>query len=87
MLEEVIDLSIGLGVALLPLLVLAVPSVVLFVLLPALVLLALAAPFVVIGALLAAPYLLVRWLRRRRTPTTPPPAGLGETALRPVRTM
>ena len=79
MVEEVIDLTTGLGVALLPLLVLAVPSVVLFVLLPALLLLALALPFVLIGALLAAPWLLARWLRRRRT--TSPPAGAGETAL------
>jgi Flp pilus assembly protein TadB len=71
MLEEVIDLTTGLGVMLLPLLVLAVPSVVLFVLLPALVLLALAAPFLVIGALIAAPYLLVRWLRRRRAAARP----------------
>src|ERR1044071_7946815 len=79
MFEEVIDLTTGLGVALLPLLVLAVPSVVLFVLLPALLLLALALPFVLIGALLAAPWLLARWLRRRRT--TSPPAGAGENAL------
>ncbi len=67
MLEEVIDLCTGLGVALLPLLVLAVPSIVLFVLLPAILLLALAAPFAVIGVVIAGPpYLLVRWRRRRR---------------------
>jgi hypothetical protein len=61
MLEEVIDLSTGLGVALLPLLVLAVPTLVLFVLLPALLLLALAAPLAAVGAVIALPlYLLMR---------------------------
>jgi hypothetical protein len=61
MLGEVIDLSTGLGVALLPLLVLAVPTIVLFVLLPALLLLVLAAPLAAIGAVLALPpYLLAR---------------------------
>jgi hypothetical protein len=61
MLEEVIDLSTGLGVALLPLLVLAVPTIVLFVLLPALLLLALAAPLAAVGAVIVLPpYLLMR---------------------------
>jgi Flp pilus assembly protein TadB len=65
MLEELIDLSTGLGVALLPLLVLSLPAIVLFVLLPAILLLALAAPLAVIGAVLAAPpCLLARRLRR-----------------------
>ena len=81
MLEEVIDLSTGLGVALLPLLVLAVPSVVLFVLLPALLLLALAAPFALIGALIAAPYVLARrLLRRRRRPSPSRPPGVAVSA-------
>jgi len=62
MLEEVIDLSTGLGVALLPLLVLAVPGLVLFVLLPALLMLALAAPLAVIAV---PAYLVACWLRRR----------------------
>ena len=67
MFEEVLDLSGGLGVALLPVLLLSVPGIILFVVLPAILLLALAAPLAVIGAVLAAPpYLLVRWLRRRR---------------------
>ena len=44
MLEEVIGLGTGLGVALLPLLALSVPAIILFVLLPALLLLPLAAP-------------------------------------------
>ncbi len=67
MLVEVMDLSAGLVVALLPLLVLAVPGLVLFVLLPAVLLLALAIPLAVVGAVVAAPpYLLLRWRRRRR---------------------
>ena len=67
MLGEVIDLSAGLGVALLPVLVLSVPGIILFVVLPAILLLALAAPLAAIGAVIAAPpYLLARWLRRRR---------------------
>jgi hypothetical protein len=61
MLEELIDLSVGLGVALLPLLLLAVPGIILFVVLPALLLLALAAPLAVIGAVIAVPpYLVAR---------------------------
>jgi hypothetical protein len=73
MLEELIDLSVGLGVALMPLLVLAVPGIILFVVLPAILLLALAAPVAVIGAAIAAPpYLLARWLRRRPRRTAKP---------------
>ena len=44
MLEELIDLSAGVGVALLPVLLLSVPGIILFVVLPAILLLALAAP-------------------------------------------
>jgi hypothetical protein len=66
MLEEVIDLSTGAGVALMPVLLLAVPGIVLFVLLPAILLLAITVPLALIGALLAAPFLLARRLRRRR---------------------
>jgi hypothetical protein len=62
MLEELIDLSTGLGVALLPLLVLAVPGIVLFVLLPAILLLVLAAPLLV----LALPLYLAARLRPSR---------------------
>ena len=87
MLEELIDLSAGVGVALLPVLLLSVPGIILFVVLPAILLLALAAPLAVIGALIAAPpYLLARWLRRRRQRTESPPAGLTDSALRSVRT-
>lgn len=67
MLEELIDLSTGFGVALLPVLLLAVPAIVLVVVPPAILLLALALPLAVIGAVLAGPpYLVARWLRRRR---------------------
>jgi hypothetical protein len=70
MLEELVDLSAGLGVALLPVLLLSVPGIILFVVLPAILLLALAAPLAVIGAVISAPtYLLARWLRRRRRRT------------------
>ena len=73
MLEEVIDLTVGLGVALLPLLVLSVPAIVLFVVLPAILLLALAAPLALIGAVIAVPpYLVARRLRRRRRRTANP---------------
>jgi Flp pilus assembly protein TadB len=87
MLEEVIDLSAGFGVALLPVLVLAVPGIILFVVLPAILLLALAAPLAVIVAVIAVPpYLVARWLRRRRRRTAKPPAGHADSALRSVRT-
>ena len=87
MLEEVINLSVGLGVALLPLLVLSVPAIVLFVVLPAILLFALAAPLALIGAVIAVPpYLVARWLRRRRRRAARPPAGRAGNALRSVRT-
>jgi hypothetical protein len=57
MLWDLMDLSAGFGVALLPALLLAIPGIILFVVLPALLLL----PFAVVGALLAAPpYLIAR---------------------------
>ena len=87
MLEELIGLGTGLGVALMPVLVLAVPGIVLFVVLPAILLLALAAPLAAIGAVIAvAPYLLARRLRRRRPRTAKPPAGHADSALRSVTT-
>ena len=77
MLEELTDLSVGLGVALLPILLLSVPGIILFVVLPAILLLALAAPLAVIGAVIAVPpYLVARWLRRRRRRTASPTAVL-----------
>jgi hypothetical protein len=82
MVEELMDLSAGFGVALMPVLLLAVPGIILFVVLPGILLLALALPLGVIGAVIAGPpYLLARWLRRRRERTTPPAADRG---LRPV---
>jgi len=65
MLEEVMNLGVGLGVGLLPLLLLAVPGIILFVVLPAIVLLAPVVLLAAAGALIAGPpYLLVRGLRR-----------------------
>ena len=67
MMEEVVDLTAGLGVMLLPLLAISLPGVLLFFVLPGVLLAAVAA---VMGALFAAmalpPYLLVRTVRRRR---------------------
>jgi Flp pilus assembly protein TadB len=81
MLEELMDLSAGLGVALLPVLLLSVPGIILFVVLPALLLLPLA---LIAAALAVPPYLLARLLGRRRRRTPTPPARL--SALRSVRT-
>jgi Flp pilus assembly protein TadB len=65
-LEEVVDLSAGLGIVLLPLLIMAVPGVVLFFVLPGLLLLAVAAaPVAIAAAIIAPPYLLIRFVRRR----------------------
>ncbi|HYZ27871.1 MAG TPA: hypothetical protein VE570_02365 [Thermoleophilaceae bacterium] len=81
-LEELIDLSAGLVVVLLPLFVLSVPGIVPFVVLPGIPLLAPAAPVAVIGTVLAAPpYLLVRRRARRRR-TASLPAGRADDALR-----
>jgi hypothetical protein len=87
MLEELMDLTAGFGVAFLPALLLAVPGIILVVVPTAILLLALALPLAVIGAVIGVPpYLLARWLRRRRRPTASPPAGLTDSALRSVRT-
>jgi hypothetical protein len=62
MLEELVDLSAGLGVMLLPALILAVPGIILFVVLPGLLLL----PIAIAGAIvIGPPYLVLRWIRRR----------------------
>jgi Flp pilus assembly protein TadB len=66
LLWEVSDLAGGATVMLLPLLLLAVPGLTLFVLLPAIVLLAVAAaPTAVAGAVVVPSYLLVRAIKRR----------------------
>ncbi len=65
MLEELIDLATGLTVFALPALLLSIPGIVLFVLLPAILLLAVVVPLAVIAV---PPVLLVRWLRGRRRP-------------------
>ena len=67
MIEEVVDLTAGLGILLLPLLATALPGVILFLVLPAALLLAVAAaPVALTAAVAAPPYLLVRSVRRRR---------------------
>ena len=84
MLEELLDLGGGLAIVLLPVLLLAVPAIVLFVVLPAIVLLVPVAALAAIGAALAAPpYLAGAWLLRRRRRTAPPSA---DSALRSIRT-
>ena len=71
MVEEVVDLSAGLVTLLLPLLVIALPGVILMLVLPAVLLLAVvAAPVAVAGAMLAPPYLLVRLVRTRGSART-----------------
>ena len=80
------DLAAGLGVALMPVLLLAVPGIILFVVLPGILLLALAAPLAVVGAVIATPpYLLTRWLRRRRRRIAKPSAWHADSALRRAR--
>jgi hypothetical protein len=82
MLEEVLDLSIGFIVVALPLLLLSLPGIVLFVVLPAILLLALIAPLAAIGAIIGGPpYLLARWLRRRRGGADSPSAGARRQAV------
>jgi hypothetical protein len=66
MLGEVVNLSAGLFVALMPLMIITLPGVFLILLLPAMLLLVVAVlPALLLGALLAPPVLLVRWLRQR----------------------
>jgi hypothetical protein len=83
MLTEVVDLAGGLAAGLLPLLLLAVPGIILFVVLPAILLLALALPFVVIGTAIALPpYVLARRRRRRGVrPRSSPAARRAHPAL------
>ena len=64
---EVLDLSAGLGILLLPLWLTAVPGIALFLVLPAVLLLAVTAvPAIVLAAIVAPPYLLIRSILRRR---------------------
>ena len=81
MLGEVIDLSVGLGIAVLPMLLLAVPGIIIFVVLPAILLLALVVPLAAICALVSVPlYLVARWRRGHRRRTASRPAGLRQRA-------
>jgi hypothetical protein len=64
--EEVLDLSVGFGIILLPLFATSLAGVILFLIAPVvLVLLAAAIPVVLGAALLAPPYLLGRFVWRR----------------------
>ena len=82
MLTEVVDLAGGLAAGLLPLLLLAVPGIILFVVLPAILLLALALPFVVIGTAIAVPpYVLARRRRRGVRPGSSPAGRRAHPAL------
>jgi Flp pilus assembly protein TadB len=66
LLGQVVELSAGLGILLLPLLATALPGVILMLVLPAVLLIgAAAAPVAIAVALLAPPYLLARAVRRR----------------------
>ena len=69
MLWEVADLAGGAVVTLLPVVILAVPSAILFLLLPALVILAVAAVAVVLAGAITVPFLLTRSLLRGRSKT------------------
>ena len=65
-LTEAVDLGTGLTVMLLPLLVTALPGVILILVAPVALLLAvMALPVALAGAVIAPPYLLVRSVRRR----------------------
>jgi hypothetical protein len=68
MLGELVDLSAGLSVLLMPLLIIALPGVILMLILPAVLLVAaVAVPGAVAAVVLAPPYLLARFVRRRRS--------------------
>jgi Flp pilus assembly protein TadB len=67
MLGELLDLGAGLGVLLMPALVITLPGVILMLILPAVLIgAALAIPALLAGALLAPPYLLLKRRGRRR---------------------
>jgi hypothetical protein len=65
---EIVDLSAGLGIILLPLFTIAIPGVILLLILPAVLLAAVAAaPLVIAAVFLMPPILLVRTFRRLRS--------------------
>ena len=61
-LDELLELSTGLGILLLPLSAMVVPGLLLFVVLPAALL---AIPFVILAALVLPPVILIRRLLRK----------------------
>ena len=68
MLGEIVNLTAGLAIVLLPLWIIAIPGVILILVLPAVLLLvAVAVPALVVGAVLAPPILVVRAVRRKRS--------------------
>lgn len=68
MLGDVVDLTGGLAIVLLPLWIIAIPGVILILVLPVLLLLVAAAvPALVVGAVVAPPILAVRTVRRTRS--------------------
>ena len=68
MLGDVLNLTGGLAVVLLPLWIIAIPGVILFLVLPVVLLLVVAAvPALVVVAIAAPPVLLVRAVRRKRS--------------------
>jgi Flp pilus assembly protein TadB len=68
MLGEIVNLTAGLAIVLLPLWIIAIPGVILILVLPAVLLLvAVAVPALVVGAVLAPPFLVVRAVRRKRS--------------------
>jgi hypothetical protein len=74
MLWELVELAGGFAVMFLPLLLLAVPGLVLFILAPAALLLLVAAiPATLVAAVIGLPYLLVRAVRRLRGRGSQPP--------------
>ena len=73
MLQEILDLGGALGIVMLPLFLTAVPGVLLFFVLPAVLLLAVLAVPVIVVAVIAAPPVLIaralrRWRERRQVP-------------------
>jgi hypothetical protein len=64
---EVLDLTAGLGILLLPVWLTAVPGIILFLVLPAVLLLAvIAVPAIILAAIVAPPFVLTRFVLRRR---------------------
>ena len=80
MLQEISDLGVGLAIVLLPLFLTAVPGLVLFFVLPAVLLaLVLAVPVIVVAAIATPPILIARAVRRRWAIPRSPAGSLART--------